>query len=159
MKALRIPDIEKQKARNIKGFYACCNSHNQQHDKNVYSIAEEKFRKILVKHKIEFLHEFKIKCKNLKNHTYYIDFFIPKQRVAIEINPKFHNTLNTVKYTDVLREKLLLNHGIKTITINVYYHKQHGKIEPYLNETDIKKVLKILRKNETSCNTLDYYVA
>lgn len=150
-------DIEKNKPKNVKGFYACSKNHNQKRNNKIYSIPELVFKKIIDKHKVNFIHEHRIKAKNSKLHIYHLDFFIYDKRIDIEINPSYHDSYSVVRVRDKLKKHLLKEHyHIKTVTVTVNYKRVNGKLKPVLK--GYRKALNIIKNAPLSCETLLHYL-
>ena len=147
----------------IKGFSA--NSHNYGRTKNVYSLAENIFKDKLLNSglsKEHWIHEYPIQVKDVsgKSHTYHIDFYFPKQRLAVEINPMFHYNYAPVALRDQLRAKILSRYGIKTLDIKVNIRQlPHSQITS-LDKADVVRAIKLLRslKNQPNSGVLDHYI-
>jgi 5'(3')-deoxyribonucleotidase len=149
---LRLKEIEKCNitrynkliGKKIKGFSA--NAHNYNRDGNVYSIAEMQFKELLESYGINFIHEYQVKVKDIKNnvHSYHLDFYIPELRLAIEVNPLFHYTYETVAIRDNLRSRLLKRKAdITTWDLKVYFKTVKGVTQTFI---DYEKAFKIIEQ-------------
>jgi hypothetical protein len=143
--------------KKVKGFSA--NYHNYLKDKSSYSIAERQFKELLEHCGLnDFIHEFKVKVRDFKgtNHTYHMDFYFPLFKIAIEINPLFHYTYNSVAMRDKLRAKLLKRKAhIETIDIKVYQKVRKGKLETFIDYEKAFKIIQIiLNKRKVHRETL-----
>ena len=157
-------ELNKANGCKVKGFSTNC--HNYSRDSTVYSMAESIFKNKLLNSgfsKADFIHEFPVTVRDKKGqiHRYHLDFYFPKLKLAIEINPEFHYSYEPVVIRDKIRNLVLLRYGIRTLEIHVEienYSQVHKNITS-LNKADVKQVLKTLRalRHKPSIETLDYY--
>lgn len=100
----------------------------------------------------DFIHEFPIKVKDSLGtwHIYHLDFYFPAFKLAIEINPAFHYTYETVAIRDTIRNKLLSRKAhIKTLNVDLVF-KTKKKIQyTSLEQKSVKKALKTLKRMST----------
>jgi len=156
-------ELNKANGCKVKGFSANC--HNYSRDSTVYSMAESIFKDKLLNSglsKEHWIHEYPIQVKDVsgKSHTYHIDFYFPKQRLAVEINPMFHYNYAPVALRDQLRAKILSRYGIKTLDIKVNIRQlPHSQITS-LDKADVVRAIKLLRslKNHPNSGVLDHYI-
>jgi len=160
--ALTQKNTKKPKYR--QGFSS--NYHNFKHDNGKYSTAEKLFKKLLDKHNVKYVHEYRVKLKDFigKTHNYYIDFYIPEVKLAIEINPLFHYTYESVKIRDKLKARLLKRRmHIKTIDIKAYIRvKQKNRIKRLITTIDNTKALNLIQKikrMKPNKETLIYWIS
>lgn len=75
---------------------------------------ELNFKIKLEKTKLPFIFQYPIICSNKK--LYIIDFYLPKQKIAIELDGQWHYTPDMIK-KDNLRTKALKKEGIRVLRI------------------------------------------
>lgn len=75
---------------------------------------ELSFKVKLEKTKLPFIFQYPIICSNKK--LYIIDFYLPKQKIAIELDGQWHYTPDMIK-KDNLRTKALKKEGIRVLRI------------------------------------------
>jgi hypothetical protein len=152
-----ITELNKHKLHK-KGFHHCINSHNPNKDKDVFSHAEKEFYDLAIKEGFNFLHEHKVKVKDIKGitHTYSLDFYDALRKANIEINPLFHYTYETVRKRDILRILLLKKkRHIKTFHVLAYYNVKAKRCE--IDREQALKVLKEVKKLKVNRESLIYY--
>ena len=141
----QITQQNRQKPNYRKGFSS--NYHNFNRLENSYSIAESLFRQLLNEHCLnDFIHEFPIKLHDslMHTHNYHIDFYFPALKLAIEINPAFHYTYQTVAIRDIIKTNLLKRKAhVKTLDVKVIHKVKKGKL---LTMLDIKTANKTIRQ-------------
>ena len=145
-------DCEKGRAKG-KGFG---NSliKNAGREKDVYTVAELKFKAISDSFELNHLHEWCIPIKDAENqlHRYKLDFYYPESKIAVEISPNFHFSYKPVFIRDKIRKKALNSKfGIKVFTVKAAKN----------NEIDVKyarNVLRIIKATQTSPETLEYWL-
>lgn len=98
--------------KNSKLKEWCIETKNELEKNKTY--AEKAFKYYLVKNKIGFETQKIIKTK--KNKIYFLDFYLPDYKIAIEIDGKYHSTDEQIK-KDSERDNDLLKLGIKTFRI------------------------------------------
>jgi len=107
----------------------------------VYSSLESKLRKILLSYglreKKDFFHNYRLRIRENPRITYYwLDFYLPRHRVTIEVDSLFHDYWNE-KERNIRRDRELFDlHGIKSIHLR----------EKHLNRTFIYSLLDNLRE-------------
>jgi hypothetical protein len=146
-----LKDCEKKPVKG-KGF---SNSlvKNQKRSKDVYTVAEAKFKAISDSFELNHLHEWCIPVKDaeLQLHNYKLDFYYPESKIAVEISPNFHFSYKPVFIRDKIRKKALnQKFGIKVFTVKANQ----------FNEIDVKyarNILRIIKAAQTSPETLEYW--
>jgi hypothetical protein len=109
---------------------------------------------------LPFTHEQFVNFKqNGKSRHFWLDFFFPTLRIAVEINPAWHEQYQPVIDQDKVKTELLATRrNIQTIPVRVKGRMVKGRWQPSLNQEDTRKAIRILKQAQISPECLNYYI-